>query len=77
MVEIVEAIRKIDPTTPVLVHANAGMPIVKDAKTVFPETPEIMAPKIKKLVNAGANIVGGCCGTTPEHIRTIVREIRG
>ena len=77
MVEIVEAIREIDNTTPVLVHANAGMPIVKDAKTVFPETPELMAPKIKMLVNAGANIVGGCCGTTPEHIRTIVREIRG
>ncbi|MGA8263262.1 MAG: homocysteine S-methyltransferase family protein [Ignavibacteriaceae bacterium] len=77
MVEIVEAIREIDKTTPVLVHANAGMPIVKDAKTVFPETPELMAPKIKKLVNAGANIVGGCCGTTPAHIRTIVKEIRG
>jgi 5-methyltetrahydrofolate--homocysteine methyltransferase len=77
MIEVVQSIRQIDKKTPVLVHANAGMPIIKEGKTIFPETPEIIAPKIKQLINAGANIIGGCCGTSPEHIKTLVREVRG
>lgn len=77
MIEIVETIRKVNQETPVLIHANAGMPIVKDGKTTFPETPEMMAPKVKELIDAGANIIGGCCGTGPDHIRAFVREIRG
>jgi len=77
MIEVIQAIRAADKTTPVLIHANAGMPVIQDGKTVFPETPEIIRPKIKELIKAGANIVGGCCGTTPEHIRVIVNEVRG
>ncbi len=71
MIEIVKEIRAIDPDIPVLVHANAGLPEYKDGETVFPESPGEMAPQMKDLVAAGANIVGGCCGTTPEHIRYI------
>jgi 5-methyltetrahydrofolate--homocysteine methyltransferase len=77
MIEIVEAIRKVDKTTPLLIHANAGIPIIKGGKTVFPETAEMMRAKVKDLINAGANIIGGCCGTTPEYIRSFVSEIRG
>jgi 5-methyltetrahydrofolate--homocysteine methyltransferase len=77
MIEVVQSIRQTDKKTPVLVHANAGMPIIKEGKTIFPETPEIIAPKVKQLINAGANIIGGCCGTSPEHIKTLVREVRG
>lgn len=77
MIEIVEAIRGIDKTTPVLIHANAGIPVIKGGKTVFPETPEMMRVRVKDLINAGANIIGGCCGTTPEHIRAFVDEIKG
>jgi 5-methyltetrahydrofolate--homocysteine methyltransferase len=77
MIEVVQAIREVDKTTPVLVHANAGIPVIKNNKTVFPETPEMMRVKVKDLVSAGANIIGGCCGTTPEHIRGFVREIKG
>ena len=77
MLEVVKEIKEADSTTPVLVHANAGIPIVKNNKTVFPETPEMMSSKVKCLVDAGVNIIGGCCGTTPEHIRAFVREIRG
>jgi len=75
MIEIVKEIRALNPTVPVLVHANAGLPRYQDGKTVFPETPLEMAPQIKDLVTAGANLVGGCCGTTPEHIRQIVKEL--
>jgi 5-methyltetrahydrofolate--homocysteine methyltransferase len=77
MIEIVEAIRKVDKNTPVLIHANAGIPVIRGGKTVFPETAEMMRSKVKDLINAGANIIGGCCGTTPEYIRSFVSEIRG
>jgi 5-methyltetrahydrofolate--homocysteine methyltransferase len=77
MIEIVREIRAIDKKVSVLVHANAGLPAYVDGKTVFPEGPDEMASQIGDLVDAGANIVGGCCGTTPEHIRQMVRIIRG
>jgi 5-methyltetrahydrofolate--homocysteine methyltransferase len=75
MIEIVRVIRTLDPDIPVLVHANAGLPIYQDGLTVFPETASDMASQIEELVAAGANIVGGCCGTTPEHIRQIVKVL--
>ncbi|QGY44947.1 methionine synthase [Maribellus comscasis] len=74
MIGIVEEIRQINKDIPVLVHANAGMPVYKDGETVFPESPEEMAMLIPKIISAGANMIGGCCGTTPEHIQK-VREI--
>jgi 5-methyltetrahydrofolate--homocysteine methyltransferase len=73
MIEIVRVIRTLDPDIPVLVHANAGLPIYQDGKTVFPESASEMASQMGELVAAGANIVGGCCGTTPEHIKQIVK----
>lgn len=76
MIEIVRAIRRVDATTPVLVHANAGKPLYVDGKTVFPESPADMAARVGELLAAGANIVGGCCGTGPAHIRALVEAIR-
>ncbi len=75
MIEIVREIRTLDPDIPVLVHANAGLPIYQDGLTVFPESASEMASQMGELVAAGANIVGGCCGTTPEHIRQIVQVL--
>lgn len=71
MIEIVREIRKAVPETPILVHANAGLPKNVNGVDIFPDTPEDMARMIKDLVSAGADIIGGCCGTTPEHIRAI------
>lgn len=76
MIEIVREIRAIDSEIPVLVHANAGLPEYREGETVFPESPDEMASKMKDLVAAGANIVGGCCGTGPDHIRRIVEILR-
>jgi 5-methyltetrahydrofolate--homocysteine methyltransferase len=76
MIDIVKQIRKVNAEIPVLIHANAGVPFYQDGKTVFPESPEDMASQIQELINAGANIVGGCCGTTPEHIRKIAEVVR-
>ena len=80
MIEIVREIRTLDTGIPVLVHANAGLPVYQEGRTVFPESPEEMASQIRELVEAGVSIVGGCCGTTPEHIRYIagvVKELTG
>jgi 5-methyltetrahydrofolate--homocysteine methyltransferase len=71
MVGIVKEIRRVHKTIPVLVHANAGNPVYRNGETVFPETPAEMASHISLLIDAGAGIVGGCCGTTPEHIRQL------
>lgn len=71
MIPIVEEIRRTDPEIPILVHANAGKPHYHDGKNIFDETPEITASFIPGLIKAGATCIGGCCGTTPEHIRQI------
>lgn len=71
MLVIVEQMREAAPGTPILLHANAGLPQNIDGVDVFPETPEMMAGFVEKMIEAGANILGGCCGTTPAHIAAI------
>jgi 5-methyltetrahydrofolate--homocysteine methyltransferase len=56
---------------PLIIQSNAGLPETRDGQTVYPETPAFMAEKAKELIEAGVSIIGGCCGTTPEHIRAI------
>ncbi|MDP2058747.1 MAG: homocysteine S-methyltransferase family protein, partial [Flavobacteriaceae bacterium] len=49
-----------------------------DGETTFPESPDDMAGNVKEIAEAGANIIGGCCGTTPDHIckvREVVRSL--
>jgi 5-methyltetrahydrofolate--homocysteine methyltransferase len=62
---------------PILIQANAGLPELVDGKTVYRQTPELMARYVPDLVAAGAVIIGGCCGTTPEHIRAIAGQVEG
>jgi 5-methyltetrahydrofolate--homocysteine methyltransferase len=75
MIEIVREIRAAYPETPILVHANAGLPVNVDGADVYPEPPEMTASYVPGLIRAGANIIGGCCGTTPEHIRAIRQAV--
>ncbi len=75
MIEIVRDIRQELPDTPILIHANAGLPENVDGVDVFPETPEMMAARVTELVAAGANIIGGCCGTTPAHIKALKEAV--
>jgi len=77
MTGIVKAIRAIDKNIPVIIQANAGTPQFVEGKTVFRESPEMMASFVPELIKAGANIIGGCCGTTPEHIREMARVMGG
>ncbi|MFI4910584.1 MAG: homocysteine S-methyltransferase family protein [Sedimentisphaeraceae bacterium JB056] len=75
MIEIVEQIRQAFSNAPILIHANAGLPQNIDGVDVFPETPEDMASKVERLIEAGANIIGGCCGTTPAHITAMKNSV--
>ena len=62
---------------PLLAKPNAGMPELIDGQTVFNVEPEEFAEVGKKLVEEGAAIIGGCCGTTPEHIRALKEAVKG
>lgn len=75
MVDIVREMRAACPGTPILVHANAGLPKSVNGVDVFPETPADMAARVPSLVAAGASIIGGCCGTTPAHIAAIKQAV--
>ena len=78
MVAIAKDFRKCSDL-PLIFQPNAGMPEIKDGVTVYGETPEFMAGKAGRLIASGASIIGGCCGTTPEHtaaIRKTVDSIR-
>ena len=54
---------------PVMVQPNAGQPKLVNMKVVYDETPEQMVRGVRPLLEAGANLIGACCGSTPEHIR--------
>jgi len=75
MIDIVKDIREVEPEKPILVHANAGLPKNVNGVDIFPDTPEQMAALVPDLIKAGANIIGGCCGTTPDHIRAIIKAV--
>ena len=75
MVAVVREIRDHAPSVPILVHANAGAPVNVDGIDTFPETPEDMRARVPALIDAGANIIGGCCGTTPKHIQAIKEAV--
>lgn len=61
---------------PVMAQPNAGMSRLVAGRTEFPGTPEELADFAERMVAAGIKIVGGCCGTTPEHLRAVVKRLR-
>lgn len=60
----------------VCVQPNAGLPVLKDGKTKFPMTPEDMVPYIDRFIDAGAGVIGGCCGTVPQYIKYVAEKSR-
>ena len=75
---ILEAIEKMVPHTRKKLSAqpNAGMPRDVGGRSMYMASPEYMATYARHLVQAGARVVGGCCGTTPEHIKAICEGVR-
>jgi 5-methyltetrahydrofolate--homocysteine methyltransferase len=61
---------------PIMIQSNAGSPDLVDGRAVYRLSPEAFADGMKGVVAAGANIVGGCCGTTPAHIAALARQLK-
>jgi 5-methyltetrahydrofolate--homocysteine methyltransferase len=73
-----ESFRYLCENSPIAVSVlpNAGLPEVKDGQQHYDETPESFASQVEHFVkDLGANVVGGCCGTTPEHLRLVVERV--
>ena len=63
-------------SVPVLVKPNAGLPVIKDGKTVYNVLPEEFSEDVADFIKRGVHIAGGCCGTTPAHINAVVKKAR-
>ena len=74
MIRIAEDFKS-ETDSPVIIQSNAGLPELKDGKIFYSETPEFMAEKAVELAELDISIIGGCCGTTPAHIRAIRDKI--
>jgi 5-methyltetrahydrofolate--homocysteine methyltransferase len=74
MIEIARGIRKIS-AKPVIIQSNAGLPAREGDDVVYPESPSYFAERTAVLIESGVSIIGGCCGTTPEHIRAVRAEV--
>lgn len=64
-------------TVPILAKPNAGLPVLENGKTVYRTGPADFADQMEALFAAGASVLGGCCGTTPEHIRMLFAKLSG
>ena len=75
MLEITNIFRE-STDKPLLVQANAGIPIIKKQDIIYPESPDYMMKNYQKLIDLNINFLGGCCGTTAEHITNFSEIIR-
>lgn len=76
MIEYVKELRKWT-SLPIAVQPNAGLPVSVNGKTVFNVEPEEFAQDMKEIAELGVSYLGGCCGTTPEHIRQMIALCKG
>ncbi len=75
--KFVSTVRASGQDTSVFAEPNAGKPELVDGKTVYKVSPEDFASAAEKIHSLGVNIIGGCCGTTPEHIAAVSKKLRG
>lgn len=76
MIPIVEKMAEY-ATVPLIAKPNAGLPELDGMETVYRMTPEEFASTGRKLIEAGASLVGGCCGTTPAHVKALAEAVKG
>ena len=76
MVDLARQMRVVDDGF-MLIQSNAGMPALVQGEVVYNESPEFMAERYKTMAGMGVNILGGCCGTEPDHIRALSKTLRG
>jgi homocysteine S-methyltransferase len=77
--ELLKVIKRMATATdkPISAYANCGFPEYLDGRYIYRATPDYFADMAQKMVTAGANVVGGCCGTTPDHIAALARTVAG
>ena len=75
MIEIAEQMRPV-VDCPIVIQSNAGIPAYKGGEIIYPESPDYMAERYQQLAEVPIQILGGCCGTTPEHIRALVEAVK-
>ncbi len=75
MIPIVEKLTEVT-SIPIIVNPNAGLPRTENGKTIYDVTPEQFANTMSQIADMGVQVVGGCCGTTPEHIRQLIDIVK-
>ncbi len=75
-IEVIAEMRELTKL-PLILYPNAGLPKLKGGVTVFDYSPENMIAYLDAALSAGATVIGGCCGTTPEYIKLIADRIKG
>ena len=71
MLDTIERLHQANPEMPIAAMPNAGSPRMVDDRVLYMTSPEYMAEYARRFIQAGAHLVGGCCGTTPDHVRAI------
>ena len=74
MIEIAQRMRE-STALPLLVHSNDGIPGMEKGEIRYPESPDFMAERFLRLKEVGVNIIGGCCGTGPSHIKALAKVL--
>lgn len=75
MIPIVKKLTEVT-SVPIIVNPNAGLPRTENGKTIYDVTPEQFAKTMSQIADMGVQVVGGCCGTTPEHIRQLIDIVK-
>ncbi len=75
LVRAVQAIKSCNPKLPIIAKANAGIPVLEGTEIVYNGSPEVMAAYAIEVWQEGAVLIGGCCGSTPEHIRAMAESL--
>jgi len=75
MLDIVKKMRDSDSSAKLIFQPNAGLPVLKDGKTTYNETPLVMAENIAQYMPYNPSVIGACCGSTPQHIKKIIEAV--
>jgi 5-methyltetrahydrofolate--homocysteine methyltransferase len=77
LIEAIKEMRSANPNLPLIAKANAGIPKMIGTEVVYDGSPELMAAYAREVYQAGARLIGGCCGSTPVHIKAMAQALVG
>jgi len=76
LIQVISTMKETDPDLPLVAKANAGIPEVVDGSVVYNGTPDLMADYAREVYRQGAELIGACCGSTPEHIQAMAEALK-